>query len=160
MYTPHVVVIEGRDDAEISDVLYQKAVQELEEHHIEHTRLSVASALAIPTAFRLAIEATKNGSFGGTGGIHTRRPEGYIVLGHILRQDRPEAERIFQEAYRAIQELSTYYALPFGYGIVVCDQGQDVVNFIDIAQKAVISCLSLITLKQQLGLMPNAVLPL
>jgi 6,7-dimethyl-8-ribityllumazine synthase len=156
MYLPHIVIIEARNQAKLADLLYQSVAQVLEVKGIGFSRVTIPTALELPTALRIIIEATK-----GSGENHStdwRRPDGYVILGSFIQTDMPCNQIAYGEVLRALQDLSCYYALPAGFGMVVAENLEAAFNYAEIGRHAAQTCLSLIELKSQFGLPPSAIL--
>jgi hypothetical protein len=155
-YQPHVALIEGCNNPAVSEALYASVAKELEVKNIGHTRLSVASTLDLAPAFRLVIEASKSGGFNSPN--QWRRPEGYILLGSLLEESTPSLDSVYRELLRSVNDLSCYYGLATGSGIVLANDTQSALkDSNEVAIGVVASCLSLMALKQRLGISPNAV---
>lgn len=157
---PHIVIIESRFHSEISDELYRGAALELEKHGIAHSRITVPGILELPIALRTVIEATKSGTIVNT---EWRKPDGYIVLGSLLRGDIGCADLVYQEALRSLQDLACYYTLPVSYGIVIAstiEQSRSVslVQGGNKGGEAAQSCLALMDLKNKLGLPAGSII--
>lgn len=156
MYSPHIVILEARNQAKLADLLFQSAAQPLEVKGIGFSRVTIPTVLELPTAFRIIIEATK-----GNGENHSadwRRPDGYIILGSFIQSDMPYNHVAYGEVVRALQDLSCYYALPVGLGMVVAETLESTFNYAETGRGATQTCLALIDLKSQFGLPPSAIL--
>lgn len=157
---PHVVIVESRFYSEISDELYKGAGLELESHGIAHSRITVPGILELPIALRIVIEATKSGSIVST---EWRKPDGYIILGTLLRGEIGCSDLVYQETVRAIQDLACYYTLPVSYGLIIANSIEQA-RAVSLPQggnkggEAAQSCLALIDLKRKLGLQSNAII--
>ena len=157
---PHIVVIESRFHTDISDELYKGAGLELENSGIAHSRITVPGILELPIALRTVIEATKSGSVVGA---EWRKPDGYIILGALLRGEIGCADLVYQETLRSLQDLACYYTLPVAYGLIIgntIEQARSVssVQGGNKGGEAAQSCLALVDLKRKLGLQSNAVM--
>ena len=107
-YEFHVVILDARDKTKISEQLYKNAVQTLEIHRIGHTRITLPSVLELPTAFRIAIEATKGNEINKENSW--QRPHGYIMLGSFLKNEMARHSLVYAEVLRSLQDLACYYS--------------------------------------------------
>ncbi len=156
MYSPHIVILEARNHLKLADLLYQSSAQALEVKGLAFSRVTIPTVLELPTALRIIIEGTK-----GDGENHSadwRKPDGYIVLGSFIKSDMPHNQVAYGEVLRALQDLSYYYALPVGFGMVVAENSESAFNYAEIGRTAAQTCLALIELKSQFGLPPSAIL--
>ncbi|CAO4838364.1 MAG: 6,7-dimethyl-8-ribityllumazine synthase 1 [Holosporales bacterium] len=159
-HTPHVVIIESRFYPDIADELYRGAALQLEHHGIAHSRITVPGALELPAALRIVIEATKSGSMIST---EWRKPDGYVILGALLRAEIGCADLVYQEVLRSLQDLACYYTLPVSYGLIIANTIEQSMSVASVqggnkGGEAAQSCLSLMDLKRKLGLHSGAVL--
>lgn len=158
---PHVVVIESRTYADISDDLFRGCVMELESHGIAHSRVTVPALLDLPAALRIIIEATKSNNMVSS---DWRKPDGFIVIGTILRSEIGCADLVYQEALRSLQDLACYYTLPVSYGIIISNTIEQAKSIAhpqsgNKGGETAQSCLALMDLKRKLGLMSGAIAP-
>ncbi len=156
MYLPHIVILEARNQTKLADLLYQSVAQVLEVKGIGFSRVTIPTVLELPTAFRIIIEATKGDGANKSG--DWRRPDGYVVLGSFIKSDMPYNQIAYGEVLRALQDLSCYYTLPVGFGMIVAENLENTFNYADLGRGAAQTCLALIELKSQFGLQPNAIL--
>jgi 6,7-dimethyl-8-ribityllumazine synthase len=160
-HASHVVIIESRNYTEVSDDLFRGAVMELETHGVAHSRVTVPSILDLPVALRTIIEATKANSMVST---DWRKPDGFIIVGTILRAEIGCADLVYQESLRSLQDLACYYTLPVAYGIIIAntiEQAKSVAHPQggNRGGEAAQSCLALMDLKKKLGLTSGAITP-
>jgi len=155
-YEFHVVILEARDKTKISEQLYKNAIQTLEIHRIGHTRITLPSVLELPSAFRIAIEATKGNEVNKES--NWQRPHGYIMLGSFLKNEMACNSLVYTEVLRSLQDLACYYTLPISYGFIVADAIDGSANYGELGHSAALSCINLIDLKQKFGLEPSSIL--
>ncbi|MCC7305445.1 MAG: 6,7-dimethyl-8-ribityllumazine synthase [Alphaproteobacteria bacterium] len=114
---PHIMIIEARFYPEISDNLAQGAIAALEEASATYECFSVAGALEIPAAIKIASE---KGKF-----------DGYIALGCVLRGETYHFEVVANESARGLTWLSIDPGLLIGNGILTCDTEEQAVERAD-----------------------------
>ena len=159
-HIPHVVLIESRLYSDVADELYRGAALELEHHGIAHSRITVPGLLELPLALRTVIEATKSGSMVST---EWRKPDGYVILGALLRSEIGCVDLVYQEVLRSIQDLACYYTLPISYGLIIANTLEQVMSVSSVqggnkGSEAAQACISLMELKRKLGLQSGAIL--
>lgn len=152
----HVVILEARDKTKISEKLYKSVVQTLEINRVGHSRITLPSALELPLAFRIAIEATKGTE--PSKGASWQRPDGYIILGSFLKNEMACNSLVYTETLRSLQDLACYYTLPISYGLIVADAVDENADYRELGHSAALSCINLIDLKQRFGLEPSSIL--
>jgi 6,7-dimethyl-8-ribityllumazine synthase len=152
----HVVILEAREKAKISEKLYMGAVHTLKLNRVGHSRITLPSVLELPLAFRIAIEATKGTE--PSKGSAWQRPDGYIILGSFLKNEMACNSLVYTETLRSLQDLACYYTLPISYGLIVADGIDENVNYGELGHSAALSCMNLIDLKQRFGLEPSSIL--
>jgi len=157
---PHIVIVEARSYTEIADELYRGAALELEHHGIAHSRITVPNMLDLPIAVRTVIEATKNGSMVST---EWRKPDGYVVLGTLLRAEIGCADLVYQEVLRSLTDLSCYYTIPISYGLVITNTVEQAMSVCNPQAgnkggEASQSVMAVVDLKKKLGLSSGAIL--
>ncbi len=158
---PHVVIIESRMYGDISDDLFRGAVMELESHGVAHSRVTVPALLDLPVALRIVIEATKTNSMVSS---DWRKPDGFIIMGTILRAEIGCADLVYQDVLRSLQDLACYYTLPVSYGLIIAntiEQAKSVAHpqAGNKGGETTQSCLALMDLKRKLGLTSGAITP-
>jgi 6,7-dimethyl-8-ribityllumazine synthase len=159
-HIPHVVIIESRLYSDVADELYRGTALELEHHGIAHSRISVPGLLELPIALRTIIEATKSGSMVST---EWRKPDGYVILGALLRAEIGNSDLVYQEVLRSIQDLACYYTLPIAYGLIIANTLEQIFSVSSVqggnkGSEAAQSCFALMELKRKLGIQTGAIL--
>ncbi|AEI89148.1 MAG: Riboflavin synthase beta-chain [Candidatus Midichloria mitochondrii] len=82
--------------------------------------------------------------------------DGVIILGTVFKDTPLENKLIYQEILRCFCDLSVHYALPVGFGMVLAtDKGAAFSSIEKKARTAAHSCVDLIKLKNQFGLIEN-----
>lgn len=157
---PHVVVVEARSYSDITDELYRGTVLELEQHGIAHSRITVPNIIDLSLAVRVVIEATKNGSMVST---EWRKPDGYVILGVLLRAEIGCADLLYQEVLRSLNDLACYYTLPISYGLVIANTPEQAMSVSspqggNKGGDAARSTIAIMDLKRKLGLNAGAIL--
>ena len=82
--------------------------------------------------------------------------DGMIILGCLLEDAASENKIIYKEILRCFSDLSLHYALPVGFGFLFAkDREESALLIAEKSKRAVLSCLDLIKLKNQFGLIDN-----
>lgn len=139
--TPHILILEARYYSEISDLLAQGAIAELEKWGASYERVEVAGAFELPGGIRMAIA--------------TGKFDGYLALGCVIRGETSHYDFICAEVARGIGELAMRHMAPVGFGVLTCENHQQALVRADPAQKnkgreAAIACIKMVELAQTL----------
>jgi len=111
---PHIMVVEARFYAEISDALLEGAEHALKKAGASHEKFSVPGAFEIPGAIRLAIEAQRQEKL--------KKPfDGFVALGCVIRGETTHYETVCNESARGLMQLATDYAVCIGNGILTVE---------------------------------------
>lgn len=107
----HFLIIEARAYPDLADEMRRGAIAALEAAGATYDSIAVPSALEIPAAIAMALEA---GEF-----------DGYVALGCVIRGHSGHYETVARESTRALVEISVVDALPLGIGILTVEnEGQ------------------------------------
>jgi len=101
------LIVEGRAYPEIADELKRGAVAALEAAGATHESVAVPSAMEVPVAIAMALEA--------------RDYDGYVALGCVIRGQTNHYSAVAGESIRALAELAVVDALPLGIGILTVE---------------------------------------
>jgi 6,7-dimethyl-8-ribityllumazine synthase len=111
---PHIMVVEARFYAEISDALLEGAEHALKKAGASHEKFIVPGAFEIPGAIRLAIEAQRQEKL--------KKPfDGFVALGCVIRGETTHYETVCNESARGLMQLATDYAVCIGNGILTVE---------------------------------------
>ncbi len=148
---PHIMVVEARYYAHISDELAKGALAALAAAKATHQRVTVPGAFEIPAAIRFAATAAAK----GTG----PRFDGYVALGCVIRGETSHYEHVCQECARGLQDLAVGHELAIGFGVLTCENEAQALARAQVEKRnkggeAVRACLAMIELKRSLGLIP------
>jgi 6,7-dimethyl-8-ribityllumazine synthase len=138
---PHILVVEAPYYAHIAALLRQGAERGLAAAGATHERIEVPGSFEIPAAIGIAARAT-------------RRFDGYVALGCVIRGETTHYDHICAESARGLQELAVRDGLAIGYGILTCEnEAQALARAApegrDHAGAAVRACLALVALKRR-----------
>ncbi len=138
---PHILVVEAPYYAHIAALLRQGAERVLAAAGVTHERIEVPGSFEIPAAIAIAARAT-------------RRFDGYVALGCVIRGETTHYDHICAESARGLQELATRDGLAIGYGILTCEnEAQALARAApegrDHAGAAVRACLAIVALKRR-----------
>jgi 6,7-dimethyl-8-ribityllumazine synthase len=106
---PHLLIVEARFYAEISDMLLTGATRALDEAGATFDRVAVPGALEIPAAIRLAL----------AGGGH----DAFVALGCVIRGETSHYDIVAGESARGLMELALHHQALIGNGILTTDSG-------------------------------------
>ncbi len=148
--TSHIMIVEARFYADISDELAAGAIEALDAAGASYERFEVPGAFEIPAAVRMALDAQARDP-------KRRRFDGYVALGCVIRGETTHYDYVCEESARGLQDLAIGHTLAIGYGILTVENGdqawararRDKKNKGgDVAR----ACLAMIELKRRLGL--------
>jgi 6,7-dimethyl-8-ribityllumazine synthase len=137
---PHLLLVEARYYAHISDELRRGAERALAAAGATHEQVSVPGAFEIPAAINAARTVT--------------RFDGYVALGCVIRGETTHYDHICTESARGLQELAVRDRLAIGYGILTVEnEAQALVRAApdrrDHGGAAVRACLAIIALQRR-----------
>ncbi|MGH7090604.1 MAG: 6,7-dimethyl-8-ribityllumazine synthase [Stellaceae bacterium] len=140
---PHILIVEARYYAHISDELLKGATAALDAAGASHERLAVPGAFEIPTAI----------AFAARGRAHY---DGYVALGCVIRGETSHYQHVCQESARGLQDLAFRDGIALGFGILTCEnEGQALARAgADKRNKggeAARACLAMVALKRRFG---------
>jgi 6,7-dimethyl-8-ribityllumazine synthase len=147
---PHIMLVEARFYAEISDALLEGAEHALKKGGASFERFTVPGALEIPGAIRLGIEAQKEGKL--------KKPfDGYLALGCVIRGETTHYETVCAESARGLNELAVHYAACIGNGILTVENEDQAWTRARMTEKdkgggAAEAVLALVAIRRKLGL--------
>jgi 6,7-dimethyl-8-ribityllumazine synthase len=147
---PHIMVVEARFYAEISDALLEVAEHALKKAGASHEKFTVPGALEIPGAIRLAIEAQREGKL--------KKPfDGYLALGCVIRGETTHYETVCSESARGLMNLATEYAACIGNGILTVENDEQAWARARMTEKdkgggAAEAVLAMVAIRRKLGL--------
>jgi 6,7-dimethyl-8-ribityllumazine synthase len=150
---PHIMVVEARFYAPLSDELARGALAALEAAGASYERFAVPGALEIPAAIRFAAE-----SMGSV--AERRRFDGYVALGCVIRGETTHYEHVCEESARGLQQLAIDYMLAIGNGILTVENEEQAwerarVGRLNKGGGAAEACLALVGLRQKLLMKPQ-----
>ena len=103
---PHLLIVEARFYNDLNDALIDGAVHALEAADASHDVVTVPGALEIPAAIALA--------------EGTRRYDGYVALGVVIRGETFHFEVVSNESARGIMAL-TLDGIAIGNGVLTVE---------------------------------------
>lgn len=123
---PHLLIVEARFYADISDELLSGAVAAIENYGATYDRVGVPGCLEIPAAIAMALDAEEDG---GT------RYDGFVALGCVIRGETAHFDIVAGESARGLMLLSIDECLAVGNGIVTCDTAEQAWARASVAEK-------------------------
>lgn len=142
---PHILIVEGRFYAEISDALADGAIDALKKAGATYDRLEVPGALEIPAAISFAIQSA------------TASYDGFVALGCVIRGETTHYDYVCAESARGLMELTLSRNAAIGNGILTVENGDQAWARADKARKnkggaVAEACLRMIALKTDFGI--------
>ena len=101
------LIIEARFYNNISDILVDGAIKQLDLNKFKYERLEVPGALEIPAAIAMA---ARTGSYAG-----------FIALGCVIRGETSHYDTVSNESARGLMQLSCESHLAIGNGIITVE---------------------------------------
>ena len=150
---PHVLIVEARFYADISDELARGAVAALDKAGASHARLAVPGAFEIPNAIGMAVRSLD--FFAGR-----KRFDGYVALGCVIRGETTHYDYVCGESARKLQDIACEHSLALGYGIITCEDEAQAwarakVDEKDKGGDAARACLDMVEIKRHFRLYPR-----
>jgi 6,7-dimethyl-8-ribityllumazine synthase len=147
---PHVMIVEARYYAHISDELLKGALAALEQAGASHERIVVPGAFEIPAAIRYAVAAAARGA--ANAGF-----DGFVALGCVIRGETTHYDYVCEQSSRGLQDLALTYNLAIGFGILTVENEAQALERARVDRKnkggeAARACLVMIALKHRFGL--------
>ena len=118
------LIVEARFYDTICDLLLEGAIAALEQAAAVFDVITVPGALEIPTAIKIALEGSDDGTL-----YH-----GVIALGCVIRGETYHFEIVAGESSRALLDLAVARRLPFGNGILTVENEAQAIERADPAR--------------------------
>ena len=120
----------------ISNILLNSAISSLEEHNIGYEKIIVPGTFELASAINM--------------GLETFDYNGVIVLGCVVYEQTTHCDIITRECARAVQDISIYYSIPLGFGLLLVGNLDDAFSKAAIYGKnAANSCVKMMKIKEQ-----------
>ena len=147
---PHIMIVEARYYAHISDELAKGAITALDAAGASYERFAVPGAFEIPAAVRFAVEAQSRGA-------REARFDGYLALGCVIRGETTHYDYVCSESAGGLQRLALEHNLAIGFGILTVENEAQALARARVDKKnkggeAANACLAMIELKRHFGL--------
>ena len=145
----HILIIEARFYEELADELARGAIEAIEARGATWQRVSVPGVLEIPAAVKYALDAMAHGAF-------TKKIDGFVTLGCVIRGETTHYDIVSNESARALMDLSVERSLALGNGIQTVENEKQAwararVNEKNKGGGAANACLDMIELKRSFG---------
>ena len=122
---------------DISEKLLNTSVLELKKNDIQYEKVVVPGVFELAGSINMALE--------------TFEYSGIIALGCVIRGETSHYDVITHACARAIQDISIYYSIPLGFGVLTVDNmEQALVRAEKYAKNATIACIQMIEIREQL----------
>jgi 6,7-dimethyl-8-ribityllumazine synthase len=146
----HIMLIEARYYAHISDELAKGAIAALDAAGASYERFAVPGAFEIPAAIRFAVEAQARGA-------REARVDGYLALGCVIRGETTHYDYVCGESAHGLQHLALEHGLALGFGILTVENEAQALARARADRKnkggeAAHACLAMIELKRHFGI--------
>lgn len=137
---PHVLIVNAPYYKIVNTSLLHGAVKELEAQFATYELIEVPGAFEIPAGIAMA--------------SNSRRYDGYVALGCVIRGETSHYDHICQETARALQHLAVEHHIPLGNGILTVETIAQAEERANPNQKnkggeAVTACLAMIEHRQR-----------
>lgn len=145
----HVLIVEARFYEDMADELARGAIAALEARGATYDRVQVPGVLEIPGAIKFALDAMAHGNM-------TRRLDGFLALGCVIRGETTHYEIVSNESARVLMDMVVERSLALGNGIQTVENDDQAWARVRVDQKnkggfAANACLDMIALKRKLG---------
>jgi 6,7-dimethyl-8-ribityllumazine synthase len=145
----HVMIIEARFYDHFADELARGAIAALEARGASWERIQVPGVLELPAAVKFALDAMAHGAV-------TKRIDGFVTLGCVIRGETTHYDIVSNESARALMDLAVERSLALGNGIQTVENEAQALARVRVDQKnkggaAADACLDMIELKRKLG---------
>ena len=141
--SPHILLVEAPYYAHIAEQLRRGAERALAAAGATHEVISVPGAFEIPGAIGVVARST-------------RRFDGYVALGCVIRGETSHYDHICAECARGLQDLAVRDGLAIGFGVLTVENETQALARAsaerrDKGGEAVRACLALVDLKRRLA---------
>ena len=145
----HVLIVEARFYEHLADELARGAIAEIEGRGATWERIQVPGVLEIPAAVKFALDAMAHGGV-------TKRIDGFVVLGCVIRGETTHYDIVSNESARALMALMLERSLALGNGIQTVENEAQAWARARVDEKnkggaAASACLHMIDLKRSIG---------
>ena len=103
----YVLIVEANFYKDITSELVAGAVEELDEHGVNHKIISVPGALEIPLAIKMAMS--------------DEEIKGAVALGCVIRGETTHYDYVCAESTRGVNNLAIEFSFPVGYGVLTVE---------------------------------------
>ena len=146
----HIMIVEARFYAHISDALLRGVTAELERQGSTYDRYEVSGAFEIPGAIRIAVEARIRKT-------DAPRYDGYIALGCVIRGETTHYETICAESARGLMDIALDHGVALANGILTVENEAQAMARASIEDKNkgaefAEACLTMVHLRRKFGI--------
>ncbi|MFK7761102.1 MAG: 6,7-dimethyl-8-ribityllumazine synthase [Candidatus Midichloriaceae bacterium] len=121
---------------DVSKILLKSATSVLKENNMNYEQIIV------PGAFELASSINM--------GLETFEYNGVIALGCVVKGKTSHYDIITRECARAVQDISIYYSIPMGFGLLTVNNLEQALNRAEkYGKNAANACVQMIKVKEQ-----------
>ena len=121
---------------DISKILLDSAILVLNKNKVRYEKITVPGVFHLANAINM--------------GLENYEYIGVIVLGCIIRNKTLQSDIVASECIRAIHEISIYYSVPLGFGLLrVNNKKQALDSAHKYAKNATNACMQMMKIKEQ-----------
>lgn len=137
---PTVIIVEAPYYNEVTDMLADSVIAELDAAGYDHERMEVPGVFEVAAAVKLAMASNRGYA-------------GAVALGCVIRGETDHYDHICRESSRALMDL-TMAGVPLGFGILTCENYEQAMARADVARKnkgkeVAAACLRMMILKSE-----------
>lgn len=145
----HVLIVEARFYDDLADELARGAIGEIEARGATWERIEVPGVLEIPAAIKFALDAMAHGGV-------TKRIDGFVALGCVIRGETTHYDIVSNESARVLMDMAVDRSLALGNGIQTVENEAQALARVRVNEKnkggaAASACLDMIDLKRKMG---------
>lgn len=145
----HIMIIEARFYDDLADELARGAIAAIEARGATYSRVAVPGVLETPLAVKYALDSMAHGG-------STKRIDGFVVLGCVIRGETTHYDIVSNESARALMNIAVERSLALGNGIQTVENEAQAWARAKVDQKnkgggAANACLDMIELKRSMG---------
>lgn len=147
---PHILIVEARFYEDLLDALLAGATRALQKAGATFEVVTVPGALEIPGAIKFAHTAAQQGKL-------SKRFDGYVALGCVIRGETTHYDTVCEESARGLMDLAIHHDLAIGNGILTVEDDDQAwarakPDDKDKGGGAAEACLAMVALKRRWGI--------
>ncbi len=121
---------------DVSTILLDSSKKVLKKNNLDYEQVIVPGAFELPSSINM--------------GLETFEYSGIVALGCVIKGETSHYDIVTHECARAIQDISIYYSIPLGFGVLTVDNKQQALDrAAKYAANAANACIQMIKVKEQ-----------